>query len=195
MVRSVPCFCQRRPEVTTRSRRHAGARNGFQCLRERDVFHERNRTRIAPPARRLRAARRSPGRRWRSRSGAIARSSSPRQSPATRRLPRSRRRSAPMHGARRARDRSRRARLREGSCLRAGRGVRPPRATAAPAFICEARPRGASITRSANAMAMERVASRLPPSTTITSAPAARNALQCARARPRCPRPRPARER
>jgi hypothetical protein len=44
-----------------------------------------------------------------------------------------------------------------------------PAATAAPAFICEARPRGATITRSARGVAIATVASRLPPSATITS--------------------------
>ena len=50
-----------------------------------------------------------------------------------------------------------------------------PRATPAPAFICAARPRGAAIRRSHSGRASATVRSRLPPSTTITSAPRARN--------------------
>src|SRR5258706_4038174 len=57
-----------------------------------------------------------------------------------------------------------------------------PRAACAPAFICAPRPRGASTTRSHCAPARLRVSSRLPPSTTTTSAP-------CPRARPGAARP------
>src|SRR5688572_5257805 len=55
-----------------------------------------------------------------------------------------------------------------------------PRATAAPAFICRARPRGASSTRSASGRAASAVPSSLPPSTTtISASPRSR----CSRAR------------
>ena len=50
-----------------------------------------------------------------------------------------------------------------------------PVATAAPAFICIARPRAAVSTTSACGRAARAVPSALPPSTTITSWPAARN--------------------
>src|SRR5438477_822632 len=57
-----------------------------------------------------------------------------------------------------------------------------PAAAAAPAFICRARPRGASITRSASGAARAAVASALPPSTTMTSAPCDRNGSSAAAA-------------
>ncbi len=50
-----------------------------------------------------------------------------------------------------------------------------PVATAAPAFICAARPAVRPNARSASGDASASVASVLPPSTTITSWPAARN--------------------
>ena len=49
-----------------------------------------------------------------------------------------------------------------------------PEALSAPAFICSPRPRGAAMTWSARSRARWIVASRLPPSTTITSVPSAR---------------------
>ena len=59
-----------------------------------------------------------------------------------------------------------------------------PVAAAAPAFICAPRPRGAAITRSASGPAISTVRSRLPPSTTITSAPRARNGASADSAAP-----------
>ena len=53
-----------------------------------------------------------------------------------------------------------------------------PRAASAPAFICRARPRGASTTRSHRGRATRRVPSRLPPSATITSTSRPRSGLQ-----------------
>ena len=50
-----------------------------------------------------------------------------------------------------------------------------PRACAAPAFICRARPRGAVIIASPRWPASAVVASLLPPSTTMTSTPRARS--------------------
>jgi hypothetical protein len=55
-------------------------------------------------------------------------------------------------------------------------------AVAAPAFICSARPRGAAMTRSARNRARWTVASRLPPSTTITSVPSARRSASASSA-------------
>ena len=56
-----------------------------------------------------------------------------------------------------------------------------PAATPAPAFICAPRPRDETMTRSARGAASVAVASALPPSTTITSAPRARSGCSAAR--------------
>ena len=55
MVRTTPRDSQRRPEVTTRSRRHSGGRDALQRLAQRDVLHQRERGEAA--ARRERRAR------------------------------------------------------------------------------------------------------------------------------------------
>ena len=57
-------------------------------------------------------------------------------------------------------------------------------AASAPAFIWGARPRGAASTRSASGRAASGVPSRLPPSTTITSWPAARSGCSAASVAP-----------
>src|SRR6266513_1043877 len=57
-----------------------------------------------------------------------------------------------------------------------------PRASRAPAFICSARPPGASITRSQSARASCVVPSVLPPSTTMTSWPRRRSGSSARRA-------------
>ena len=63
-----------------------------------------------------------------------------------------------------------------GKCESACRNSRTsPDAAQAPAFICAARPGRAAKARSASGEASARVASVLPPSTTITSCPAARS--------------------
>ena len=49
-----------------------------------------------------------------------------------------------------------------------------------PAFICEARPRGASSTKSAHVCANRFVSSSLPPSTMTISAPCERRSASCA---------------
>ena len=55
-----------------------------------------------------------------------------------------------------------------------------PRARAAPAFICRARPRGPASTASARPAHSAGVPSLLPPSTTSTSCPATRNGASAA---------------
>ena len=73
------------------------------------------------------------------------------------------------------RRRGRVRRRRAGGNRHAGTASTSPDATAAPAFICVARPDGATKARSASGDASASVASVLPPSTTITSCPAARS--------------------
>src|SRR5258706_5437995 len=182
MVRSVPCFSQRRPEVTARSRRQRG---GDARLRRVDSATSSISAISGKPPARSNAARRAniawspvamPVRRERMfmRKATTARSGS---APAmvTSKRPHSRRvRSNPP-----AMDAS----APYGRSVSACRNKRTsPRPAAATAFICAARPRGAASTRSAQGAASARVASRLPPSTTITSTPRARNGCSAANA-------------
>ena len=114
--------------------------------------------------------RRSPDRRWRFRSAGNACSSRVRRFAASGARRRAARRIGPISrpvGSRASRTTAiQSAGSRVSACRNSSTS---PRAVLAPAFICDARPRGASTIRSARGSAASRVPSRLPPSATMIS--------------------------
>ena len=165
---------QRRPEVVTRARRQSGRLHALEPRRQAHVLHQRDGRKAADLVEggagdeHGLVAGGDAGR------GASA-GSSWRRPAATSRLPSKRTSKRPQARPERASPSSTSASASSGRRVSACRNSSTsPRAAAAPAFICEARPRGAVSTWSASGAASAAVSSLLPPSTTITSAPRAR---------------------
>jgi hypothetical protein len=179
MVATTPSRSQRRPEVATRSRRHAGRETRLSALE--NAMSSISAMSGKPPAR-SNASRRtkiawSPvampvTRERRFMLHATSARSGERPSIATSKRP---------HARSFASARSIASNAPSGSRVSAWRKRRiAPRLARAPAFICDARPRGACSTRSHSGAAISRVASRLAPSTTSSSAPRARSGANAA---------------
>src|SRR6476659_1615701 len=182
MVLRTPCFSQRRPEVMTRSRRQSGRLRRLRRLHS--SMSSISEIAAKPPAA-WNASRRakiawSPvatpvSRERRFITPAMTRSSGDRPSISTSKRPQTRRdRSRPLSTTWSASAGSRVSTWRKSSTS--------PDAFSAPAFICGPRPGCAAMTRSARSRARGMVASRLPPSTTITSVPSERRIESASRA-------------
>ena len=176
MVRTAPWRSQRRPEVSTRSGRHSGLPATALSRREiamSSISGSDGKPPISSNSARATNIPWSPvampvSRERRFIIFATTGRSGERPSIATSNRPQ--RRPAPEKAA--ARRRSASAETRVSACRNTRRS---PPATRAPAFICVARPRSLSTTRSASAAATSRVASLLPPSATMISCPASRS--------------------
>ena len=182
MVRHAPCRSQRRPEVTTRAARHAG-----RPARRRSVFDKATSSISGiggkPPAASNNA--RVTNIAWspvampvtRERRFIIAAThGNIRETPAivTSKRP---------HGRPAASARAIACAASSGRRVSAWRNNNTsPCAAAAPAFIWRARPRGAASAASTSGIAISSVRSPLPPSTTMTSCPAARKGCSTASA-------------
>ena len=174
MVRSTPRRSQRRPEVATRARKEAGGPRRFIALLKAMSSMSAICGKPAKASRRTKIA-------WSPVAMALSRerrfiaqattaSSRCRPSMVTSNRPHSLLFKAFEINS------SARAGRRVSACRKTS--ASPP-ACRAPAFICKARPRGASMTRSQSGRARAGVPSSLPPSATITSWPRPRSGASC----------------